>query len=384
MACFLCVLPHFSAATPRARVDNFWGANVDIAQLLPGNPLHVLTDRGDLFSVAELAGYNALRVTTFGEWWSGGRGVSYSASDWRQVGALAVQRHLTLIPVLGLSRKESTEVDARGDEAEKASRRTLAYQRKADLILGALAGTGCNVIIDLGNERELTPAQVNQFAQLAVFVRSKYPAVQITIGGWKAKRSNPQAGEASYVANYPDDGEPLADLVDVVSVHLYDEALQSHQTYGLYARSASQVPKAVVAYLARVQLWAKGKPILVSEFGSPNGVLPTRYRRDGGALDPQVQTATVDGVVDGISDAQQQGINVIGGLVWIMVPRGGDAAIHDESNEWSLSLIDRDRNALELFPAFWAFCRAKLSASAKCPTAYLRRIGLVTDATPKK
>ncbi|GLZ20375.1 hypothetical protein [Burkholderia plantarii] len=363
LACCMTVLnPHAAAAGD----DGMWGANVDIAQLLPGDPLHLSTDRGDVFGLARLAGFNTLRVTSFAEWAPGSRGTSYGSSDWRQVGEQARRSGFTIIPVVGLSRAESGQVNAIPDSQARARARTLAYRDKVGRILDGLVPTGCKVVIDLDNERELDADRLAQFRTLASFVHLRYPGVPVTVGGWKRRREAPDASQAGYVANYPDDGAPLADIVDIVSVHLYDEALADHRTYGLYARSADRVPPAVVAYLRRVQRWAHGKPILIGEFGAPNGVLPTRYRRDLGQIDPAVQDDTVEGVLQGVAQARDQQVHVVGALAWIMVPRGGPTAMHDESNEWSLSLDDPGTGMLEIFPAMWAFCRTHAVPSSSC------------------
>nr|WP_175802223.1 hypothetical protein [Burkholderia anthina] len=373
--CMTVLNPHAAAA---ARDDGMWGANVDIAQLLPGDPLQLSTDRGDAFGLARLAGFNAFRVTSFAEWAPGQRGTSYSSSDWRQVGEQAKRSGFTIIPVVGLSRAESRQVDALSDPQARVRARTLAYRDKVGRILDGLVPTGCKVVIDLDNERELDADRLAQFRTLAAFVRARYPGVLITVGGWKRRRADPEASQAAYVANYPDDGAPLADIVDIVSVHLYDEALAGHRTYGLYARPADRVPAAVVAYLQRVRRWAQGKPILISEFGAPNGVLPTRYRRDLGQLDPAVQDDTVDSVLQGVVQAREQHVNVVGALAWIMVPRGGAAALHDESNEWSLSLADRDTDMLQIFPAMWAFCRTHVVPSSSCSRDFPSEVRLRT------
>ncbi|WP_322041525.1 hypothetical protein [Burkholderia diffusa] len=356
-----------------------WGANVDIAQLLPGDPLQLSTDAGDAFRLARLAGFNTLRVTSFAEWAPGQRGTSYGSSDWGQVGEQARRSGITIVPVIGLSRAESRQVDAVQDPQARARVRTLAYRDKVERVLDGLVPTGCKIVIDLDNERELDADRLAQFRTLAAFVRARYPGVLVTVGGWKRQRANPDASKAAYVANYPDDGAPLADIVDIVSVHLYDEALAGHRTYGLYARSADHVPAAVVAYLQRVRTWAKGKPILISEFGAPNGVLPTRYRRDLGRIDPAVQDDTVRSVLQGVVQARVRHMNVAGALVWIMAPRGGDAALHDESNEWSLAVPGRDTQTLEIFPAMWAFCRTGVVPSSSCSRDFPSEVRLRTD-----
>lgn len=360
-----------------------WGANVDIAQLLPGDPLQLSTDMGDAFRLARLAGLNTLRVTSFAEWAPGQRGTSYGSSDWRKVGEQARRSGITIVPVIGLSRAELSQVDAVQDPRARARVRTEAYRDKVERVLDGLVPAGCKIVIDLDNERELDADRLAQFRTLAAFVRARYPGVLITVGGWKRKRADPDASQAAYVANYPDDGAPLADIVDIVSVHLYDEALADHRTYGLYARSADRVPAAVVAYLQRVRTWAKGKPILISEFGAPNGVLPTRYRRDRGRIDPAVQDDTVRGVLQGIMQARARRMNVAGALVWILVPRGGEAALHDESNEWSLAVPGRDSRTLEIFPAMWAFCRMGVVPSSSCSQDFPFEVRLRT-ADPQR
>ncbi|MCA8142919.1 MULTISPECIES: glycoside hydrolase 5 family protein [Burkholderia cepacia complex] len=371
------------SAVARPSAGGMWGANVDIAQLLPGDPLQLSTEVGDAFRLARLAGFNTLRVTSFAEWAPGQRGTSYTSSDWSQVGAQAKRNGFTIVPLIGLSRAESGQVDALQDPKARAHARTLAYRDKVETVLDGLVPTGCKIVIDLDNERELDAERLVQLRTLAAFVRDRYPGVLITVGGWKRQRSNPDASQAAYVANYPDDGAPLADIVDIVSVHLYDEALSGHRTYGLYARSADRIPAAVVSYLQRVQSWAKGKPILVSEFGAPNGVLPTRYRRDLGRIDPVVQDDTVRSVLHGILKARARRVNVAGALMWIMAPRGGDAALHDESNEWSLAVPGRNAETMEVFPAMWEFCRMGIVPSASCSQDFPSEVRLRT-ADPRK
>jgi hypothetical protein len=361
------------------KFGRMWGANVDIAQLLPGDPLYLSTDRGGAFDVARLAAFNTLRVTSFAEWAPGQRGTSYSTGDWRRVGELAKRYDMTIIPVVGLSRVESDALAAEKDASRRAQKRLLAYQSKVRLILEGLTATGCKIVVDLQNEPELDADELAQLRALATFVHTKYPGVLVTVGGWKRKRDHPEPSQAAYVANYPDDGAPLVDIVDIVSVHVYDEALPDHRTYGLYARHSEEVPGAVAAYLGRVQQWAAGKPILISEFGAPNGVLPTRYRRSLGPIDPSVQRDTVDGVLQGVGTAASEGAEVVGALVWIMVPRGGPAALRDESNEWSLSLPDTAANTLKILPAMWAFCRSSIATSPNCPKEFPSALRLRTN-----
>jgi hypothetical protein len=360
-----------------AHVDDLiHGANVDLAQLLPGDPLHVSTTSGDLFDIGRMAGFNTFRVTTFAEWAPAQRGTSYSGEAWKSIGVLAEQHGITLIPLLGLSRQEEEAIDRQANADSHAKRRTSAYIAKIDRILGALTATRCRVIIDLGNERELNEEEIVRFRILAAHVHSAYPGVPVTVGGWKQRRERLTPGQAAFVANYPLDGAPLVDIVDIVSVHLYDEPLEDHRTFGLYARRADQVPLAVEHYLNIVARWAKGKPILVGEFGAPNGVLRTRYSSPLGPINPTVQQETIAGVLDGVNTARRNGIHVAGALVWIMVPRGGPGAIHDESNEWALSLIDDNARTLNFFPAFWEFCRKPIFYLKECTANHLNRIPL--------
>jgi hypothetical protein len=160
-----------------------------------------------------------------------------------------------------------------------------------------------------------------------------------------------------WVFNGPEQGRPFAPYEDIFSVHIYNDYSSAHYRMPLgRSKGTAQIAASVLSYLRRVASYTGSRPILVSEFGAPNGALPSDVTYPVSA---QLQDSVIKGVTAGIVQARQQGINVLGGLVWILAPRGGNRFFGGPGNAFSLIIphgYGSSAQPFEAMPAFWNLC----------------------------
>src|SRR6185312_1310086 len=105
------------------------------------------------------------------------------------------------------------------------------------------------------------PQQMTELRKEAKYVHQVAPKVPVTIGGWK---SGIPGSPGKFDWQDPADIPKLINVVDVVSPHLYGFEQQGISP-SEYTRS----------FLAAVRDKARGKPILLEEFGAGNGLATT-------------------------------------------------------------------------------------------------------------
>jgi len=274
--------------TPTSTTSIAYGVNVDMTAMIPGTPYTVTTaDGGDFFSLAAQLGINTLRITDV-RWAVTGQ--EYSRDTWNSVFREAERYHIRIVLLL---------VDG-GNHTALEHAHTLLGQY-------GLAQSPALWMVDLGNEPDVdNPQSMSEIQQEAAYVRQIAPSARITIGGWKHEVPG---RPSQFRFQDPADIPRLINLVDVVSVHLY----QFDQGF----RQGFTPQQWVQRYLNAVRSQAKGKPILIEEFGAGNGLAPTTEAMPTGSL--RWQAYVYQGVFQEVKAEHAQ--EVLGALAWIIAPR---------------------------------------------------------------
>jgi hypothetical protein len=265
-----------------------YGVNVDMTAMIPRTPYTVMTaSGGNFFDLATQLGINTLRITDV-QWALTGK--EHSRAAWRYVFNEAENHHMNIILIL---------IDGGGGHSAIEHAHTLLDHY-------GLAHDPALWLIDLDNEPDLSDLQhMAELRAERAYVHKVAPAVPVTIGGWKSK----VPGHWWFDWQDPADVPKFIDLVDVVSPHLYEfeQGVQRGFTPGQWTRR----------YLNAVRQEAKGKPILLEEFGAGNGLAPTTDPTPTGS--PEWQASVYRGVLQEVSAEHDQG--VLGAVAWIIAPR---------------------------------------------------------------
>lgn len=281
-----------SLLTPSTKVA--YGVNVDITAMIPDTPYTVRTaSGGDFFDLAAQLGINTLRITDV-QWTTTGK--VHSRAIWQHVFDEAEKHHMNVILML-------IDIDADTDGSQHTA---LA---EAHSLLGdyGLAHAPALWLVDLNNEPDVSdPQQMTELREEAAYVRKVVPKVPITIGGWKSEVPE-HPGKFDW--QDPADIPKLIDLVDVVSPHLY--GFDQDAQHGITTQQSTR------SFLAAVRQKARGKPILLEEFGAGNGLAPTTDPTPTGS--PAWQASVYRGVLQEVKAEHNQG--VIGAIAWIIAPR---------------------------------------------------------------
>jgi hypothetical protein len=293
----------FSAVT--VTPSFFIGANVETGNVSPSAARYIKTNHGDLFDLAKQAGWNSLRLTQFETWGQNEMDTPYTAQNWVDVFSRAKATGIYLIVLLAQSAAERTAV-ASAPAGQAGAVRLQYDEQSIDTILGSLPSSQRgNVAIDLGNEEDENNPQYSPlsiYTSEAAYIRSKYPGISITIGGWRVGTS----------WNVASDGAEYEPIEDFISVHVYADTSSKN--------SAAVDSAKVLNYFTEVNTWSSGKPIMMEEYGSASGV--TQGAPACTTCSPAAQAATNTASIEGLLQAKQQGINAIGALVWSYFPRG--------------------------------------------------------------
>lgn len=275
-----------SLPTPSTNVA--YGVNVDMTAMIPGTPYTVRTaSGGDFFALAAQLGINTIRIANV-RWAMTGQ--EYSVNTWNNVFNEAEHYHINIILLL---------IDG-GNHTALEHAHTLLGQY-------GLARYTSLWMIDLYNEPDVDdPQLMAELHDEAVYVHRVAPTVRITIGGWK---HHLYRQPAKFRFQDPVDIPKLISLVDVVSVHLYQ--FERGVQLGYTPRQWVQ------RYLNATRKQARGKPILLEEFGAGNGVAPTTEPTSTGSL--QWQALVYKDVLEEVKAEHSQG--VIGAVAWIIAPR---------------------------------------------------------------
>jgi hypothetical protein len=350
------------------------GANVDVDIIIPGAPHYTKTKIGDLFDVAKSLHYNTLRVTQIGVWSKKlGPGREYTAEEWKKVSQRAKETGIRLIPVVEFSgemvKPYLKELKLKLPDAEVYTR---SAEKMIDTILdeAGLVKDGTIAAIDLGNEQPIQAPLVKEtYKNLYEYVHKKYPGVLVTAGAWTSLRhvyasddmseigfynTNRKLDKTRILVGIPEDGYPAIEYEDIVSVHIYGKWWSAdHGAKSFVTMTENQVAESTQDYLEKVSKWSKGKPILVEEYGAESGVVPVDPSRSFSAKDasPENQANVIRGVIKGMHAARSRGVNVVGGLVWMLAPRGGPENFADVGNGDCVVIPESEEKEPRILPA---------------------------------
>ncbi|HZU69409.1 MAG TPA: cellulase family glycosylhydrolase [Ktedonobacteraceae bacterium] len=273
---------------PRAISRVVYGVNVDISAMIPGSGYTVWDPQGgDFFDLASRLGINTLRITDV-RWATTGQ--ERSRATWKQIFDKAASHHINIILLL----------------ADGGNKSAL---EEAHTLLGdyGLASAAALWMVDLANEPDVSdPQQMRELRQEALYVHQVAPKIPVTIGGWK---SEIVGSPGTYDWQDPADIPKLINLVDVVSPHLY----------GFEQDAQNDVTPAQLTqrFLAAVLQQARGKPVLLEEFGASNGLATTTAATPTGG--PSWQASVYRSVLAAVSAEHAEG--VMGAVAWIIAPR---------------------------------------------------------------
>lgn len=334
----------------------FIGANVDIGQILPGAPNALKTDKGDLFDICAAVGINAFRVTSVGGWAEGEAGVPNTGADWRMIGERARATGISLIPVIEFTRKDDEDLGRvpAGPQHEKIW--LAAAERTIDVTLGdsGLARTHQVLALDLGNELELNDQMNARLKTLSDYVHQKYPSIPVTEGGWRVALDKPN----SWRWNMAPDGSSLKSFIDIAEPHIYYVPAKLGGV-ALAGSTPAGIVRAVMEYMSELRTWSGQKPIIVGEFGMPNGSMGVRDQvRNGAEISPAAQAAFYEAFLNGIKQVEAHGTTVTGVLAWILAPRGHAPNMPFRGNAFALVVPRGKGKPVELMPALFSLCPA--------------------------
>lgn len=286
------------------------GVNVEASNVCPSCTHYILTNHGDLFDLAAQAGWNTFRLTQYETWRSGEMDTPYTAQNWTDIYARAQATNIYLIVVVeGYAAAVEKAAITNAPADQKVAVRVSYDEPLIDSILQPLpVAQRSRVAIDLGNEEDENGDGYSRLAvyqQEAAYIRSQYPDVSITVGAWRVGNSWEKAP----------DGAIYQPLEDFISVHQYPPNFYSTEDSSANATSTAKILK----YMEDINSWSNGKQILLEEYGSWNGTSPNATCA---TCSPQAQVATNAAFLEGVTEAQQEGINTAGGLVWSYYPRG--------------------------------------------------------------
>lgn len=309
------------------------GANAGMGEIAPTGFDYVTTDQGDLFDIAQKAGYNVFRIVD----WMPPK--PYTAADWTQVRARALATGIALIPVL------AAWIGNTADPSAEAPWVT-ACETKADMILGdaGLAGSPALAFVDIVNEPDLTGWGLDALAQISAYVHSKYPGVSLTVGGWGPSLEN---------------GSVLPAVTDMVSPHLY-----SWQNISFNDMPPSQETQGVVTELGIVSNYARSQHMVVEEFGTPSGLLAFSDSNTRTAGSPDSQAAHTDAMLAGIAQARGRGMSVDGAIVWNLYPGYGQSGWFEQPNADAVIVPQGAGLPFKVMPAVLELCKATGSECA--------------------
>src|ERR1700733_4019460 len=219
------------------------GANVETSNVCPSCAHYIKTNRGDLFDLAKLAGWNALRLAQFETWGPNEMDIPYTAQNWSDVFGRSLSTNMYLIVLLEQSTPERNAV-ASAPSGQAGTVRLSYDEQSIDNILGALpSAQRSKVAIDLGNEEDEDNTQysvLSIYQTEAQYIRNKYPGVLITVGGWKIGSS----------FNKASDGSVYESLEDFVSAHIYVDTANKN--------SPASDTSSVLNYFSQVNQWSGG------------------------------------------------------------------------------------------------------------------------------
>lgn len=320
-------VPPLSAEPPATLSLRWVGANIGMAEISPPAFDYVQTDQGDLFDIAQKAGYNIFRVV---DWMPG---ASYTSGDWIAIRDRAKATGIALVPVLAQYTGDTSNALA---EAPFVT----ACEQKADMILGSagMAGSPALAFVDLVNEPILTGWAPDALSQISHYIHVHYPGVSVTVGGWGPSLEN---------------GSTLTPLVDLMSPHLY-----SWQNIYFNDMPPLDEVQGVMNELGIVAAYSAAKHLVVEEFGTPDGLLAPSDGNTKTPGSPASQGAHTDAMLAGIAQMRARGIPVDGAIVWNLYPGYGPGGWFEQPNADAVIVPQGAGLALKVMPAVVELCKA--------------------------
>lgn len=303
----------------------FYGVNVDIGQLIPGSSYYITNSKGeDLIDIAHDLGINMFRIDNAYPPNINNQAIpTYTKAQWDEVFEKMNKEGISAVVLAETSSKKLTYTPDNYDSSY--------LQFIISYIIDPQVCNNPDVYgIDITNEPTINDHNLQIFQQASKMIKTACPNSKITIGGWRVDTLTKNSqGQEHYIYNDPLDGSKLSSIVDFYSVHVYHFEQPVNGTYpDPYALTQM--------FLNQVKTYSGNKPILIEEFGAPNG---DAISDQAAAGSPQLQANTYAGVFRAVHD--MAGDNVIGAVSYLFYPRGS----HPES--WNI-LKD---NGNYIFPA---------------------------------
>lgn len=303
----------------------YFGVNVDIGQLIPGSKYYVTNSKGeDLINIAHDLGINMFRIDdAISPDGNQDAETLYTKSQWDEVLQKMNENGISAVILAETKGKQTVYT------ADNYGSVYLQFIKNY-VIVPQVCNNPDVYGIDIANEPTLNTNNLQTFKEAAAMIKQNCPMTKITIGGWRVPTGTfSSQGTPYYRWDQATDGALLSSIVDFYAVHIYHYELQVNSSYP-DPYSLTQT------YLNQMKSYAANKPILIEEFGAPNGDAISDQTTIGS---PQLQANTYAGVFRAVHD--MAGDNVIGAVSYLFYPRG------DHPESWNI--IKNDGNYI--FPA---------------------------------
>lgn len=309
--------------------QQYYGATVDMSQILPESQYYVVNDKGqDLIDIASNLGMNTLRITNITSISSTSVTAFYSHAQWEEVlGKMQKKRMYAVILAEGNS----------GDAKFHKLRLNDYY---IDFIKNFIVSPNiCNfsnvLAIDIANEPLLDNDNLEKLQEASQLVKSTCTNAKITIGSWKTDSGKKDSsGNPIYYSHDPREAQKINNIVDIISVHIY--GFDKQKSDGTYPDPYTLT----VGYLKYLKRYTN-KPILIEEFGAGNGSGVTDQNTIGSEA---IQKDAYEGVLRAMYDLKNRGV-VIGAIAYLLYPRSS------APESWNIS----KNNGNILLPAAYTF-----------------------------
>ncbi|HSX09019.1 MAG TPA: cellulase family glycosylhydrolase [Candidatus Saccharimonadales bacterium] len=284
----------------------YYGVNVDMSQLIPGSKNYVTNSEGqDFIDIASHLGIRMFRITGVGQTYDmNGGTLIYTKEQWDTV--------LNKMAAHGIKAVILIEANSNDPQLTSSILTDRYLELVKQMVIDPDLGSHTNVYaIDLKNEPILTSENLTKLQQARQIIKTKYPQLPVTVGGWKVDLGHTDAnGNEALRWNDPRDVSLLSNIVDFYAVHLYgfDQPVN-----GIYPDAFTYTQN----FFKQNQKYLKNKPVLVEEFGSADGDAITDQNTLGSK---ELQANTYDGFYNALNEVQK--IHIIGSAAYVLYPRG--------------------------------------------------------------
>lgn len=261
----------------------FYGANVDMTQILPTSQNYFKNSKGeDLIDIAGRLGIRTLRITnSVGT--SGNEYGTYTKQEWDSVLNKMQTKNIKALIVIENPTIYSKDI---GDDYL-----TLVQ----DYIINSDVLSNSNVYaVDLKNEPVINDNNVSKIKAAAQMIKAKYPKTLLTVGWWAVDTfQKDQFGQEIYDWDNYAAGRNFDSFIDFYCIHMYGF---DQKVLGAYPDPYLYTKTFITAVKNQLQTT---KPLIIEEFGAPNGEAIS----DQGTIGNQELQANVySGVYQAIKD----------------------------------------------------------------------------------